>query len=336
MGRISYYFKRLMHMNYSAMFKAVGEVHRRSGKNSIITFFDMIGCSIKYQAGYMDYKVFFFENLTGAQRATFVTRGVNNAYIKKLNNPAYNHYFRNKREFNEKFRQYLNRDFIDLETATYEEYRKFLRDNPVFMAKPVDGQCGKDIEKIVTADVDDKKKLYNRLKENRQFLLETFVVQHHEISRLFPNSVNTIRMVTMRIKGKTTIAYRVIRIGNGNNVVDNFNHGGMFSVVDENGVITKPAIDKNGNVYEVHPVTKTPIMGFKIPLFEEAKELVMKMSEVIPEIGYTGWDICITENGPVVIEGNEFPGYDVYQSKIHLDKDNKGLKPMFDKIIKGE
>lgn len=324
-----------MRMNYGAMFKAVGEVHKRSGKNRVIIFFDMIGCSIKYQAGYMDYKVFFFENLTKKQRASFVTRGVNNAYIKKLNDPTYNHFFRNKKEFNEKFREYLNRDFIDLDVASYEEFLDFIEANPTFMAKPKDGQCGKDIEKITIDNNTVKTELYNKLKENKQLLLETYVVQHPEISRLFPKSVNTIRMVTMRVNGKTTIAYRVIRIGNGDNVVDNFNHGGMFSVVDENGKITKPAIDKAGNVYETHPVTGTEIMGFQIPRFEEAKALVMKMSEVIPEIGYTGWDICITEKGPVVIEGNEFPGYDVYQSKIHLDEDNMGLKPMFDKIIKG-
>ena len=324
-----------MRMNYGAMFKAVGEVHKRSGKNRVIIFFDMIGCSIKYQAGYMDYKVFFFENLTKKQRASFVTRGVNNAYIKKLNDPTYNHFFRNKKEFNEKFREYLNRDFIDLDVASYEEFLDFIEANPTFMAKPKDGQCGKDIEKITIDNNTVKTELYNKLKENKQLLLENYVVQHPEISRLFPKSVNTIRMVTMRVNGKTTIAYRVIRIGNGDNVVDNFNHGGMFSVVDENGKITKPAIDKAGNVYETHPVTGTEIMGFQIPRFEEAKALVMKMSEVIPEIGYTGWDICITEKGPVVIEGNEFPGYDVYQSKIHLDEDNMGLKPMFDKIIKG-
>ena len=324
-----------MRMNYGAMFKAVGEVHKRSGKNRVIIFFDMIGCSIKYQAGYMDYKVFFFENLTKKQRASFVTRGVNNAYIKKLNDPTYNHFFRNKKEFNEKFREYLNRDFIDLDVASYEEFLDFIEANPTFMAKPKDGQCGKDIEKITIDNNTVKTELYNKLKDNKQLLLETYVVQHPEISRLFPKSVNTIRMVTMRVNGKTTIAYRVIRIGNGDNVVDNFNHGGMFSVVDENGKITKPAIDKAGNVYETHPVTGTEIMGFQIPRFEEAKALVMKMSEVIPEIGYTGWDICITEKGPVVIEGNEFPGYDVYQSKIHLDEDNMGLKPMFDKIIKG-
>ncbi|MBP3621406.1 MAG: hypothetical protein J6J16_06575 [Lachnospiraceae bacterium] len=335
MGRVKYYFSRLMRMNYGAMFKAVGEVHKRSGKNRVIIFFDMIGCSIKYQAGYMDYKVFFFENLTKKQRASFVTRGVNNAYIKKLNDPTYNHFFRNKKEFNEKFREYLNRDFIDLDVASYEEFLDFIEANPTFMAKPKDGQCGKDIEKITIDNNTVKTELYNKLKENKQLLLETYVVQHPEISRLFPKSVNTIRMVTMRVNGKTTIAYRVIRIGNGDNVVDNFNHGGMFSVVDENGKITKPAIDKAGNVYETHPVTGTEIMGFQIPRFEEAKALVMKMSEVIPEIGYTGWDICITEKGPVVIEGNEFPGYDVYQSKIHLDEDNMGLKPMFDKIIKG-
>ncbi len=336
MGRVGYYFKRLMRMNYGAMFKAVSEVHRRSGKNSVITFFDMIGCSIKYQAGYMDYKVFFFENLTKKQRASFVTRGINNTYVKKLNDPAYNHFFSNKTEFNHKFKEFLNRDFVDLEKCTYEEFLQFVDKNPVFMAKLLDGQCGKGISKITVDENTDKKELYNRLRQDRQFLLETYVIQHPEISRLFPKAVNTIRMVTMRVNGKTTITCRVIRIGNGDNVVDNYNHGGMFSVVDENGKITKPAIDKAGNIYEIHPVTDTPIKGFQIPLFEEAKALVVKMSQVVPEIGYTAWDICITEKGPVVIEGNEFPGYDLYQSKIHLDDNGMGLKPMFDRIIKGE
>lgn len=336
MGRVKYYFTRLMHMNYGAMIKAVGEVHKRSKKSRVIIFFDMIGCSIKYQAGYMDYKVFYFENLTKEQRASLVTRGVNNAYIKKLNNPAYNHLFENKKEFNDKFKEYLKRDFIDLEQSDYEEFLNFIEKNPTFMAKPKDGQCGKDIEKVTIKNDTVKTELYKKLKENRQFLLETYVVQHHKLSELYPKSVNTIRMVTMRVNGKTTIAYRVIRIGNKDNVVDNFNHGGMFSVVDENGVITKPAIDKEGNIYEIHPATGTKITGFQIPFFEEAKALVVKMCEVIPEIGYTGWDICITENGPVVIEGNQFPGYDVYQSKIHLNEDKMGLKPMFDKIIRGE
>lgn len=336
MGRVSYYIKRLMNMNYGAMFKAVGEVHRRSGKNSVGIFFDMIGCSLKYQAGYMDYKVFFFENLSGKQRATFVTRGVNNAYIKKLNNSEYYHYFNNKKEFNQEFKEYLNRDFLDLETASYEEFLDFVEKNPTFMAKPFDGQCGKGIEKITVDNDTVKTQLYKKLKENKQLLLEDYVIQHSEMSRLFPKSVNTIRMVTVRVNEKTTIVCRVIRIGNGDNVVDNYNHGGMISVVDDNGVITKPAIDKAGNVYETHPVTGTEIMGFQIPMFEEAKALVMKMSEVFPQVGYTAWDICITENGPVAIEGNELPGYDLYQSKIHLNEGNTGLKPVFDRIIKGE
>lgn len=333
MGRVGYYFERLVHMDHSAMFKAVKEVHRRSGKKSLFIFFDMIGCSIKYQAGYMDYKVFYFENLNKKQRASFVTRGINNAYIKRLNNPKYNHCFSNKEEFNKIFGKYLGRDFISLEECTYDEFLDFVKKNATFMAKPVNGQCGKDIEKIYVSESTNTKELFRQLKDNGQLLLETYVNQHPELSRLYPQSVNTIRMVTIRVNNRTTIAYRVIRIGNGGNVVDNYNHGGMFSVLDENGVITKPAIDKAGNVYEIHPQTGIELKGFKVPMFEQVNDLVMKLSEVVPQIGYVGWDICITENGPVVIEGNEFPGYDVYQSKIHLDSDNMGLKPVFDKII---
>ena len=42
---------------------------------------------------------------------------------------------------------------------------------------------------------------------------------------------------------------------------------------------------------------------------------------------------AITKNGPILIEGNELPGYDLYQSKVHMSKNKEGKKPEFDAII---
>lgn len=331
-----YYIKRLFSMNYKQMLTTIDKVHKRSGKSKIFIFFDMILCSILYQAGYMDYYVFCFEDLKPKIRKTFITRGVNNQYIRTMNNREYYHLFDNKIEFNHLFQKFLNRDYLDLNTSSLEEFQRFIKKHPIFMAKPVDLQCGKGIEKIKVKENTNLKNLYQKLIENKQVLVEEYVLQHSKMNELFPYSVNTLRIVSAYKNGKTTILFRAIRIGNGKNVVDNFNHGGMYSVVNEKGIIEKPAIDKNGVIYTEHPVTKTEIVGFQIPYFKEAIAMVKEAAKVVPEVGLVGFDIAITEKGPVMIEGNQLPGYDIYQSKIHLNSDGTGMKPLFDQVIYGK
>lgn len=317
------------------MFLSAKEISKRSKKLRIYILFDMLICSIKYQAGYMDYKIFYFENLTKKQRKTFVTRGVNNNYIKTMNNSLYYDWFNNKIKFNEKFNKFLKRDYIYLR-SNLEQFQDFTKKHKTIIVKPIDLQCGKDVQKIEITEKTNIKNLYMRLVHKKQLLIEDCIKQHRRMEKLFPNSVNTLRIVTCYKNKKVTVLFRAIRIGNGKNVVDNFNHGGMYSVVNEKGVIYKPAIDKKGNIYEYHPVTNTKIEGFEIPHFEAAMKMVKEAAKVIPEVGLVGWDIAITHKGPVMVEGNQLPGYDIYQSKIHLNDDGTGVKPLFDKVIYGK
>ena len=62
-------------------------------------------------------------------------------------------------------------------------------------------------------------------------------------------------------------------------------------------------------------------------LTREAVELVKKAAEVVPQVGYVGWDVGISENGPVIIEGNSFPG--VFQKRASLSKDKTGIIPKY-------
>ena len=45
----------------------------------------------------------------------------------------------------------------------------------------------------------------------------------------------------------------------------------------------------------------------------EAIELVKQTAGVVPEIGYVGWDVAFSTKGPVIVEGNEYPGYGIVQ-----------------------
>lgn len=235
--------------------------------------------------------------------------------------------------FDKTYKEFLKRDFLDLRETSFQDFETYIKEKKTVIAKPIDQSCGKGVEKVEYTEKTNTEELYNSLKENKQYLLEDYVIQHEDLNKLYPNAVNTLRIVTLLKDGEVNIIYRCIRLGNAGNVVDNFNHGGLFTTIDEDGVIRKPAVDKKGNIYENHPYTNTPIVGYKIPMFNEVINFVKEIAKVTPEVAYSGWDICVTPNGPVVIEGNSFPGHDVYQSKVHLDENKLGVLPKFEKLI---
>jgi len=323
MGKLKFVIRRLFDMNYKAMFNKIDEIHKETGINRIKLFFDVIYCGFKYQAGYMDYWLFKMYELSKDQRKTILTRGINNSLIKKYNNYDYKCYFENKDKFNEKFKKYVKRDWLYLDD--YKSFSKFISNKDTIMAKPTIGTHGDGIIKISIKDYTPRK-LYNYLKKKNLLLLEEVANQHKDLNKLHPVSVNTIRAVTLTKGKKTTLFAAYLRIGN-NKIVDNFNNDGLVVPINiKTGIIEYPALDKKGNLYDKHPLTGTKIIGFKIPKWKETLKMLKEIAQIVPQIGYIGWDVCITPNGPILIEGNEYPGHDVYQLPPHRT-DGIGLVP---------
>lgn len=329
MKDIGYVLKRLTDMNYGALFNKLDSLHEKTGKSKAFLLWDMLNCAIKYGAGYMDYDLFEMYNLTPAQRDTYITRGRNNALIKKYNDLSYAHYFDNKSEFYTTFADFVRRDWIRLD-AEKEQVLAFIRNREVLIAKPVEGACGKGVEKIVTADYPDAEAIYEKLCAiGEPFLLEDVITQHPQVSTVYPEAINTLRAVTVCYQGKAKVACTYFRIGNNGRHVDNFNSGGMVAPVDElTGIVKDKAIDKNKELYAVHPYTGTTIEGFTFPDWEEAMEMVRKAAQVVPQMGYLGWDVAFTPNGPCLVEGNNFPGHDIYQLPEHTP-DKQGMYHKF-------
>ena len=329
MGKLGYLIKRVKNMNFDKMFQTIDLVNKKTNKSKISIFFDIINCGIKYQAGYVDYDLYEMYKMNKDERKTVVTRGINNEIIKKYNDMTYAYKFEDKALFNNLFNKYLNREWIYIKESSIEDFKKYLKGKKEVIVKPLSLSCGKGVEKIVVKD-HNPEELYNHLMQTDQTLVEDVAIQNKVLSDLYPHSVNTLRIVTLN---KVVVA-ALLRIGNKGNVVDNFNHDGMVTTVDiKTGEIKYPAIDKVGNVYEVHPETNVKIVGIKIPMWNEVKKLCIEACDIVPELGYVGWDVCLGEEKPFLIEGNDFPGHDLYQLPVHR-KDNYGLLPEFEKAMK--
>lgn len=326
MHKIIYLFKRIIGLDYKMMFKIAKKISKKIHKNRFSIVIDMIKCGFTYGAGYYDYQEFEFYLLNKEQRKTYLTRSINNEIVRKYNNKETAKKFDDKGEFNKIFKEFLHRDYLILDD--FEEFKNFVKKKKEFIVKPIDGEGGNGVEKV--AITNDYESLYKKLIQNNQKLIEEVIMQHEEMNKIYKNSVNTLRMFTFVKDGKSYFLQAVLKFGNGG-ICDNFSSGGMYTFVNDDGIVIAPAIDKEDNYFEVHPFTKEKIVGFKVPMFKEAVELVKKAALVLPDVAYVGWDVAISENGPVIVEGNWFPG--VFQIKPSFNKSKEGILPKYRKYM---
>ena len=73
-----------------------------------------------------------------------------------------------------------------------------------------------------------------------------------------------------------------------------------------------------------------------MPYWNEAKEMVKRAAKLSTHVRYVGWDVGMSEKGPVLIEGNQFPGHDIYQVAEKMKDGELGVLPMFEAAISGK
>ena len=335
MGKLKFILTCMTRMDYPELFRTVGKVHKITGKNSVGILSDVVRCGIKYGAGFNDYLLCEFYNLTDAQRATYITRSVNNNLVRILNNRDYYHFFDNKAEFYTTFAKYIGRQWLDFSKASKEDFKKFMETRDAVMVKPGSSSGGFGVNKLFKKDFSSLDAMYEKLKAEDIGVVEDVLQQHETMNQMNPHAINTLRIVTILNESGPHIVYAHIRIGNSDRPVDNLHSGGMFAPIDlEKGVIQYPAYDKARHTYTEHPRTHTHIQGFAIPYWEEAKSMCLEACQIIPQMRYVGWDVAITPDGPVFVEGNNLLGYDILQMPPHTP-DKIGMLPRFREFVKG-
>lgn len=188
----------------------------------------------------------------------------------------------------------------DEEAVDFEYLRQFSD----YFIKDIDGQCASFVKHI--KDFDELCELKEKLSRG-SYLIQERVFQCEELQKLNPLAINTIRIVTKKKNGKPEIFAHLLRVGtsiSGN--VDNWAAGGLAVNINGNGELSKYGYYKlqYGTKESVHPDTGIVLEGFRVPYFEEAKELVLKAHESLGDLEAIGWDVTATTEGVKLIEGN--------------------------------
>lgn len=313
---VGYITRVLGGASFKKMFTAINKINEKTGKNKVKLFFDMLGCTVKYGAGYNDYIIFEFYNMKAKERKTYLTRMKNKKLVTMLNDEKYADIFDQKNLFDKKFAEFLGREVLDIAEIDFDEFKRFVTDKEEFFAKPYIGESGKGIEKIRVSDFESAEALYDYVtsKEKNFGVIEELIVQHPQAAAIYPYSLNCLRVVTLVNDNKPHILYAVFKTGNNKHFVDNLESGGLACHFDlDKGEITGQGHTSALINYDAHPETGVKFVGYKLPFMDEVKEMALKAAMVIPEFRYVGWDICLTINGPAIVEGNDYPAYDFPQ-----------------------
>lgn len=197
-------------------------------------------------------------------------------------------------------------NYYDSESFSNIDEDFFKKRNDYFV-KDINGECASYVKHI--NDFQEFEKAKKDFEENKiDCIFQERLIQNETISKLYAGSINTLRIVTINDSNSIRILTSVLRVGTKETgSVDNWAKGGYAIGIDEFGRLKKYGYKKPsfGLKEEKHQDTKIVFNGFEIPYFKEACRLCIKAHSLFYTLGSIGWDVAITTNGPVLIEGND-------------------------------
>ena len=203
------------------------------------------------------------------------------------------------------------------ESGAWMSFSDFCKTDGRIVFKVVDGTFGDDVYLVQLNDgkltthgqTYEAEEFLPQLGQKR-FIVQELIIQHPALQAFGTGCVNTIRTITVRGKsGNISVFAAFLRVGTDTeSFVDNRAKGGLAVGVDlKSGKLMKYGFPhaQFGTKYEIHPLSSITFEDYQLPYWEEVVELVCSAHRQFYEMQSIGWDVAITENGPVLLEGND-------------------------------
>ncbi len=275
----------------------------------------------KYGFHVDEYFYYGLKYLSHAGKIEFINEETRWNYYDKLNDSENYSLFDNKEKTYNTFKKFYKRDIVAIYGENHRNvYNDFVQKYDDIILKPENSSGGKGV-RLLNKDTDSFDNLIVEYKNG--FIMEPVLKNAGEFAEFHRQSLNTIRIATVRLDDRVEIPFAFARFGSYGRAVDNFSSNGIICSIDIDTGIIYATFTKNMKRCIIHPDSKKTILGFKIPCWEELVSTVKELAYVVPTNRYTGWDMAYTENGWVMIEANargqfvnQMPGREGIKKKI--------------------
>jgi glutathione synthase/RimK-type ligase-like ATP-grasp enzyme len=324
--KLRYLAERARRIDVGSVIARAKEVHEQHGKAVPVVVADMLWSAARRDVAFQDYVDYDFAILTKDERATYMTHPVSAQLAQRYAQPEHRVFFEDKIEFNKRFSPLLKREWLIVEPGGADAVREFVERHGTVVAKVPVSHMGLGVHRYHASEVDDWTAFHTGLLERGETLLEEVIVQHDDLAAVCPGTVNTTRITAFNDGERVHILAIAQKFGRGA-VSDQMSFGGFYTMLDDSGRATGPGYDSHGHVHEKHPDSGFPIAEFQLPFMTEVRGFIEEAARVVPEVQYVGWDVVVTPDGPVLVEGNWGAG--VYENKPSVTGIRTGHKPRY-------
>ncbi|GLJ60376.1 hypothetical protein GCM10017576_05050 [Microbacterium barkeri] len=328
--KLRYLVERARRIDVGSVIERAKEVHEQHGKAVPLVVADMLWSAARRDVAFQDYVDYDFAILTREERATFMTHPVSMQLAAKYAHPDHRVLFENKIEFNRRFDRFLRREWLVVEAGNADAVRAFVEKHGTIVAKVPVSHMGLGVHRYHAEEVQDWAAFHRGLLERDEILLEEVIVQHPDLAAVCPGTVNTTRITAFNDGSDVHILAIAQKFGRGA-VSDQMSFGGFYTMLDDAGHAIGAGYDSHGHVHEKHPDTGFPIAQFQLPFMEEVRAFIDRVARIVPQVQYVGWDVVVSPDGPVLVEGNWGAG--VYENKPSVTGIRTGHKPRYRKAI---
>ena len=150
-------------------------------------------------------------------------------------------------------------------------------------------------------------------------LIQKRLFNHPEMLDLCANALCCVRIMTCRNEnGGFEVTNAVLRMAQKmESTVDGLHRGGIAARVDvETGALgygTDLGFKPGVGWVDRSPRNGAQIAGRVLPEWPATRDLVLRAHATFPYKAWVGWDVAITPDGPVIVEGNGAPCVDILQ-----------------------
>jgi hypothetical protein len=159
---------------------------------------------------------------------------------------------------------------------------------------------------------------FKKILKSKIWVLQKQYSSHKVFNKFNSSALNTTRIVTILNGQEPEYLCGFQGFATKNAQIDTWSHGSVYVGIDivneclrEYGFTS--ISDNRPGILTAHPDSGVLFKDCRVPFLKEAVDLCIRAHKILYFNFIIGWDVAITDEGPLIVEANEKPGMNVAQ-----------------------